>query len=42
VIAGLGLAAFLRKREVLITVQTEKVVRRNPHRVGDGERASSR
>ena len=29
VIAGLGVAAFLRKREVVITVQTEKVTRRN-------------
>jgi len=28
VIAGLGAAAFLRKREVVITVQTEKVARR--------------
>lgn len=29
VIAGLGTAAFLRKREVVITVQTEKATRRN-------------
>src|SRR5512133_2996906 len=29
VIAGLSTAAFMRKREAIITVQTEKITRRN-------------